>query len=86
MDSYYLPFIPVLIILYILTVDRNVLDYLHLRLVSTPVLWLQTTIFKYRFLIGLQYDRYRIKRGHIPKRFMDMAQQMREEIDDSGRS
>lgn len=79
----YLPLVPLLIILYIVTVDRNVLDYLHLKLVLEPTLWVRTSALRLQLLARLKYDRHLLRRGHLPARFMDMAREISPDSPDS---
>lgn len=78
----YLPLVPLFVVVYVITVDRNVADLLYLKVVKVPMVWLATTALRYKLLLQLKYDTYRIKRGHIPRRFMDMAREIREGGDD----
>lgn len=78
----YLPLIPVFAVIYLVTADRNVADYLYLRLLAEPLIWLRTTLFKYRLLAQLRYDRFLLKRGVVPRRFMDMAREIRPDLRD----
>ena len=79
----YLPLVPLFIIVYVVTVDKNVLDYLYLRLFSEPVLWVRTNILKAQLLIRLKYDRFLLRRGYVPSRFMDMAREISPDSPDS---
>lgn len=72
----YLPLIPLFIIVYVVTVDRNVLDYLYLRLFLEPVLWVRTNLLKTQLIVRLKYDRYLLRRGYLPSRFMEMAREI----------
>lgn len=73
----YLPLLPLLAIAYIVTVDANVIDYLNLVLVQSPLLWIRTTVFKYKLLLRIKYDMFFIKRNMVQRRFMDMAEEIR---------
>lgn len=73
----YLPLLPLLVIAYIVTVDANVIDYLNLVLVQSPLLWIRTTVFKYKLLLRIKYDMFFIKRNMVQRRFMDMAEEIR---------
>jgi len=79
----YLPLIPLFIIVYVVTVDKNVLDYLYLKLVSEPILWIRTNLLKAQLLARLKYDRYLLRKGHMPARFMDMAREISPDSPDS---
>lgn len=48
------------------------LDYINLELSH---LWVRvcTQIFKYRLLLGLKWDRFLMKRGHVPRKYVKMA-------------
>ena len=70
-------------IAYVVAVDKNVADYLYLKFVAEPRVVIQTTVFKYYLLARLKYDMYQIKRGHVSKRYMDMAKEVRDSITES---
>lgn len=80
----YLPLLPLLVIAYIVTVDANVIDYLNLVLVQSPLLWIRTTVFKYKLLLRIKYDMFFIKRNMVQRRFMDMAEEIRNSDSDPG--
>ena len=67
--------LPVLILFWMIVLDRNVLDYIALELSR---LWIQvcTQIFKYRLLLGLSWDRFLMKRGHVPGKYVKMAKEV----------
>lgn len=69
---------PLLIVIYMVAVDRNLGEYLYLKLLDEPVLLARTTVIKYRLLLSLRYDRFLMKRGIVPRRFYDMAKQIRD--------
>ena len=79
----YLPLIPLFIIVYVVTVDKNVLDYLYLKFFSEPILWIRTNLLKAQLLARLKYDRYLLRKGYMPARFMDMAREISPESPDS---
>ena len=68
---------------YIVTVDRNVLDFLYLKLVAEPILAFRTNLLKYQLLARLRYDRFLLNRNRIPRRFMDMAKEISPDSPDS---
>ncbi len=70
-------------IAYVIAVDRNVADYLYLKLVAEPRVIVQTFLLKYYLLARLRYDTYQIKRGIVSKRYMDMAKEVRDSITES---
>lgn len=57
---------PLLIVIYMVSVDRNLGEYLYLKLLTEPVLLVWTTVIKYRLLLSLRYDRLLMKRGIVP--------------------
>ena len=71
------------VIVYVIVVDKNVADYLYLRLFSQPILSLQTFFFKYYLLLRLRYDTYQIKRGAVSRKYMDMAKQLSKEMSET---
>jgi hypothetical protein len=79
----YLSLLPLLVIAYIVTVDSNVIEYLNLVLVQSPLLWVRTTIFKYKMLLRIKYDMFFIRRKMVQRRFMDMAEEIRNSDSDS---
>jgi len=68
------------ITIYIIAVDKNVADYLYLRLFSQPIVSLQTFFLKYYLLLRLRYDTYQIKRGVVSRKYMEMAKQLSKEM------
>jgi hypothetical protein len=79
----YLSLLPLLVIAYIVTVDSNVIEYLNLVLVQSPLLWVRTTIFKYKMLLRIKYDMFFIRRKMVQRRFMDMVEEIRNFDSDS---
>jgi hypothetical protein len=79
----YLSLLPLFVIAYIVTVDSNVIEYLNLVLVQSPLLWVRTTIFKYKMLLRIKYDMFFIRRKMVQRRFMDMAEEIRNSDSDS---
>lgn len=74
----YLYLAPLFIILYMVAVDRNLGEYLYLKLWDEPLLAIQTTMLKYRLLLSLRYDRFLLKRNIVPNRFYQMAKELRD--------
>ena len=79
----YLSLLPLLVISYIVNVDSNVIEYLNLVLVQSPLLWVRTTIFKYKMLLRIKYDMFFIRRKMVQRRFMDMVEEIRNFDSDS---
>lgn len=79
----YLSLLPLLVIAYVVTVDSNVIEYLNLVLVQSPLLWVRTTIFKYKMLLRIKYDMFFIRRKMVQRRFMDMVEEIRNSDSDS---
>ena len=79
----YLSLLPLLVIAYIVTVDSNVIEYLNLVLVQSPLLWVRTTIFNYKMLLRIKYDMFFIRRKMVQRRFMDMVEEIRNFDSDS---
>ena len=79
----YLSLLPLLVIAYIVTVDSNVIEYLNLVLVQSPLLWVRTTIFKYKMLLRIKYDMFFIRRKMVQRRFMDKVEEIRNFDSDS---
>ena len=75
----YLYLAPMLIILYMIAMDKNLGEYLHLKLFDSTALWIRTTVLKYRLLFSLRYDRFLLKRGIVPKRFYKMVEEISHE-------
>jgi hypothetical protein len=75
----YIYLAPLFIILYMVAVDKNLAEYLYLKLLNEPVIALQTAVLKYRLLFSLRYDRFLMGRGIVPRRFYQMAEQIRNE-------
>jgi len=68
---------PLLIVVYMVAADRNLVEYLYLKLLDEPMLSMRTTVVKYQLLLSLRYDRFLMRRGIVPQRFHDMANQIR---------
>lgn len=68
------------VVAYIITLDRNVADYLYLKFVSEPALRARTELFKLLLLIQLRYDTYLIKRGHVARKYVKMAEEVSKSI------
>jgi hypothetical protein len=71
---------PLIIVIYMVAVDRNLLEYLYLKIFDEPLLLIRTVVMKYRLLLSLRYDRFLMRRGIVPQRFHDMANQIRSTI------
>lgn len=71
------------VVVYIVSMDRNVADYLYLKLFAQPVVSVQTFFFKHYLLLRLRYDTYQIKRGVVSRKYMDMATELRKEMSES---
>jgi hypothetical protein len=71
------------IVVYAVVIDRNVADYLYLRLFAQPIVSLQTLFLKHYLLLRLRYDTYQIKRGMVSRKYMDMAKQLSKEMSKS---
>lgn len=70
------PLLFLFILVYVIVLDKNVADYLYLKFVSEPALRARTELFKLRLLIQLRYDTYLIKRGHIARKYVKMAEEV----------
>jgi hypothetical protein len=77
----YLYLLPLLILLYMVSVDPNVSEYLYLKLVKSPWIFVQMFLMKQRLLIRLRYDTFMMKRGHVPGKFYKMSKSIRDGID-----
>jgi len=77
----YLYLFPLLILLYMISVDPNVPEYLHLKLVKGPWVYFQLFLIKQRLLLRLRYDTFMMKRGHVPSKFSKMSKSIRDGID-----
>lgn len=75
----YLYLVPLLIIFYMVAVDRNLGEYLYLKLWDEPVLRVRTAVLKYRLLLPIRYERFLMGRRVIPSRFYKMAKETRSE-------
>lgn len=71
------------VVVYAVVIDRNVADYLYLRLFAQPIVSLQTFLLKHYLLLRLRYDTYQIKRGMVSRKYMDMAKQLSKEMSKS---
>lgn len=77
----YLYLLPLLILLYMVSVDSNVSEYLYLKLVKSPWIFVQMFLMKQRLFIRLRYDTFMMKRGHVPGKFYKMSKSIRDGID-----
>jgi hypothetical protein len=71
------------VVVYIVSIDRNVADYLYLQLFAQPILSIRTFFFKHYLLLQLRYETRQIKRGIVSRKYMDMAEQLRKEMSES---
>ena len=69
----YLYLAPLFIVGYMVAVDKNLADYLYLKLFRETVVNFQSAMLRYKLLAQLSYDRFILKRGVVPKKFFDMA-------------
>lgn len=67
---------PLLLIAYAIAVDTNLSEYLYLKLFRESLLFIQTSLLKYKLLLQLRYDTFLIKRGIVPRRFHKMAKEI----------
>lgn len=77
----YLYLLPLLILLYMVSVDANVSEYLYLKIVKSPWVSVQMFLMKQRLLIRLKYDTFMIKRGYVQSKFYKMSKSIRDGID-----
>jgi hypothetical protein len=75
----YLYLVPLFIVAYMIAVDKNLADYLYIRVFKETVLCVQSTILRYRLLLQLRYDTFIIKRGIVPRKFYKMAKEIRDQ-------
>lgn len=68
--------VPLIIVFCLVAQDANVADYLYLKLFREFPLQVRMSAMRFRMRLGLAWDAYRMKRGHIPKRFMKMAAEL----------
>jgi hypothetical protein len=68
------------VVVYVVSADRNVADYLYLRLFAQPLVSVQTFFFKHYLLLRLRYDTYQIKRGVVSGKHLEMARELRKEM------
>lgn len=64
-------------ILYILSVDQNVVDYLYLRIFRELPVRVAGEMLKFRLLFSLKWDRFLMSRGRIPSKYYKMAEEVR---------
>jgi hypothetical protein len=75
----YLYIVPLFIVAYMVAVDKNLADYLYIRVFKETVLYVQSTILKYKLLLQLRYDAFLIKRGIVSRKFYKMAKELRDQ-------
>ena len=68
---------PLLVVIYMVASDRNLSEYLCLKLLDEPLLGVRMAVMRYRLLLSLRYDRFLMRWGIVPRRFYDMANQIR---------
>ena len=78
----YLYLVPLFIVAYMVAVDKNLADYIYIRVFKETVLYVQSTILKYKLLAQLRYDTFLIKRGIVPRKFYEMAKEIRQQPSD----
>jgi len=71
------------VVVYVIVIDKNVADYLYLRLFAQTFVSIQTFLFKYYLLLQLRYETYQIKRGVVSRKYMDMAKQLSKEMSET---
>jgi hypothetical protein len=60
----------------IIAIDQNVGDFLYLKLVKVPLLFVRLRSYQLKLYIQLRFDMLLMRKGIIPKRFFDMAEQI----------
>jgi hypothetical protein len=69
-------------IVYVIAIDQNVADYIYLRLVRVPLITLQSKALQLKLYVSLRWDIYMMRRGVVPKKFYDMASEIRNSLND----
>lgn len=68
------------IVVYVIIVDRNVADYLYLKLFAEPIQNVILYFWRIRLLAVLKYERFLMSRGHVAKKYYKMAEEVRKEV------
>jgi hypothetical protein len=73
------------IAIYVMTADKNVVDYFLLKM-ATVRISLSRFVFMIKLYPRLRYETFLLKRGSrkIPKKYMEMAKNLTEEINKNG--
>lgn len=58
-------------------VDRNLGDWLYIKLVLEPGVRVGMGLFRFRLWTGLKYDRFCMRVGYIRPKYRKMAQEIR---------
>lgn len=61
---------------YIIAIDQNVGDFLYLKLVKVPVLFIRLRSYQLKLYIQLRFDMFLMRKGIVPGRFFDMAREI----------
>jgi hypothetical protein len=64
---------------YLVYVDRNVADYLYLKLIKTPILLVKIRAYQIRLYIAIRYEMLQMRRGVIPKKYFKMVSEITKE-------
>jgi hypothetical protein len=62
--------------------DQNVSEYLYLQIFARFRLWILVTMFKWRLLWGIKWQRFQMRIGHVPKKYAKMVEQVLSKGDD----
>jgi hypothetical protein len=57
-------------------------EYLYLQIFARFRLWVVVTLFKFRLLWGIKWQRLQMRMGHVPSKYAKMAEEVLSKRDD----
>lgn len=64
---------------YIVAIDKNVGDYLYLKLIKTPILLIQIKIYQIRLYLQIRWGMFLMRRNIVPRKYFEMAKDITRE-------
>jgi hypothetical protein len=58
---------------YIVAIDKNVGDYLYLKLIRTPILLVQIKTYQIRLYVQIRWSMFLMRRNIVPRKYFVMA-------------
>lgn len=73
--------LPLIVLVWVIYVDRNVADYIYFRFIATPWVQIQSWVFKKILLFQLKRELFLMRRGYVPQKYIRMAKEILPEPD-----